>query len=294
MKTISFIGNSEGPKKLLDIFKKMTPGSKGAWGNLQAIDNYDSDYYAIIDYLPSELKSTIDENKCIFIGAHPETMHAYRNLDKVKCFKAIDIGKERGFLEWWIKYDYDYLSNLQPISKSKNLACIMSDSNSQFYHTARREHLERFCNKYSQEVDVYGRLNPWGSIITSYKGACGSANPSATNNDLMSGKEQVYETYRYALEYDCPGIHYMSERVADAFLLWAMPIYWGGLGAEKYLPEDSFIKLDITGDGSDFINKLNEETYQKALPAIAKARNIILNEWQIFPMAHKAIFGTYK
>lgn len=300
MKKIAFVGNSEPPKRLLEIFRKFTPNKSGIWGQLQGVDNYkDADYFGVIDWLPSEIRNQVDENKCIFLGAHPETMHAYKDMSNYKGLKMYDCKNSFGFGEWWIKYDYDYLINLQPIQKTKSLTSIVSDANSQEYHRKRREYLERFCNKYSSKIDLYGRIKPWGSLINCYKGACGSLDPRGSaatggQNDHMSGKENVYETYNFAIEFDATGKHYFSERVFDCLLLWCMPIYWGGENLHLYIPKESFMYLDINGDGSDFINKLDKNLYEKSLPYIAEARNLLLNKYHIWARCHEAIFGVSK
>lgn len=300
MTKIAFIGNSETPKKLLEIFRKMTPESKGVWGQIIGVDNYaEADYFAVIDCLPRNL--SIDESKCIFLGAHPETMQAYHNQDSFKGFRMLDIAKGPGFNEWWLNLDYTYLSNLQPMQKTKELCCIMSDANSQFYHKSRREHLTRFVenNAANIEFNLYGRINPFTEKMnTYYRGACGSYDPrgaaTAEGNDHMSGKEHVLAEHKYVLEYDCTGEHYISERVYDDLLMWALPIYWGGKGVEKYLPKFSYENLDINGDGKDIIDFIKTDTYARALPDIAKARDILLNQLQLWPTVHKAIFGEYK
>ncbi len=295
MKKLAFIGNSEPPEKLLEIFRKFTPGNSGVWKNLQGVDNYkDADYFAVIDYLPPSVQ--VDESKCIFLGAHPETMQAYRNMDSYKGLKMYDARKTFGFGEWWIKYDYDYLSKLQPPAKTKNLACIVSDANTQPYHKKRRDFLERFCDKHGDKIDVYGRITPWGSIKNSYKGACGSLDPrgaAATGgNDHMSGKESVYEQYKYVIEFDATGKYYFSERVFDSLLLWAMPFYWGGENLHDFIPYDSFRYLNIDGDGQDVLLFLSDPLlYEKSLPDIAQARNVLLNRYHIWARTHEAIFG---
>lgn len=297
MVKIAFIGNSEPPDRLLAIFKKMTPNSSGIWGQIEGVDAYDkADYYVVIDYLPSDLKKVIPEEKCIFLGAHPETMCAYHSQVKYKGFRNIDIAYQAGFCEWWINLDYTYLSNLQPMIKTKQLASIMSDANSQFYHKARRDHLERFVNDNAHKVEfnLHGRVVPYTEKMKQYyRGVCGSYNPSGGENDHMSGKEKVLAEHKYILEYDCTGEHYISERVFDDLLMWCLPIYWGGKGAEKYLPKESVFQLDIKGNGSDFVDLLNGDLYERSLPAIAQARNILLNELQLWPTIHKAIFGVY-
>lgn len=301
MDTISFIGNNEPPDRLLEIFKKMTPNRSGIWGNLKGEPHYDTKYHCVIDYLPYELKGIIPEDKCIFLGAHPETMSAYHSQAKYKGFKNLDIANGVGFCEWWINLDYTYLSNLKPMKKTKQLACIMSDANSQFYHKTRRDHLARFINDNVEKVEfnLHGRVVPYTEKMKKYyRGVCGSYDPSGAfssgGNDHMTGKEQVLSEHKYILEYDCTGEHYMSERLFDDLLLFCLPIYFGGKGAQKYLPKESVFQLDITGNGSDFIDLLNSNLYEKSLPAIIEARNKILNELNLWATIHKAIFGVYK
>ena len=302
MTKIAFIGNSEPPDRLLAIFRKMTPNSSGIWGQLEGVDAYEkADLYVVIDYLPNDLKGVIPEGKCVFIGAHPETMCAYHSQVKYKGFKMLDIANGPGFCEWWLNLDYTYLSNLQPPTKVKELACVMSDADSQFYHKARREHLAKFVLENASKIgfNLYGRITPFTEPMKQYyRGPCGSNNPSGAfssgGNDHMSGKEEVLRDHKYTLEYDCTGEHYISERFFDDLLLWSRPIYWGGKGAEKYLPENSFDKLNIAGDGSDVIEFIKNNTYEKYLPEMKEARRILLNELNLWPRIHKGIFGVCK
>lgn len=296
MKKIAFIGNSEPPAKLLDLFKKMTPGCSGEWGELKGVDNYkDADYFGVIDYLPSGLG--IDESKCVFLGAHPPGMQAYKDMSNYKGLKMYDCKNTFGFGEWWLKYDYDYISNLKPMEKANQLGCIMSNADSQPYHKARLNWLRFFVDNNLDTFNLYGRIIPFTDNMKKYyRGVCGSYDPrgAATSggNDHMSGKEEVYETHKYMIEFDAPGEFYFSERVFDCLFLWAVPVYWGCRNLNNFLPEKSFISLDITGDGSDFISL--KDNYEERLPAITQARELLLNEYQLWPRIHQAIFGKCK
>lgn len=294
MKKLAFIGNSEPPSVLLELFRKMTPKRSGIWKNLQGVDNYaDADYFAVIDWLPPHLG--IDESKCIFLGAHPETMQAYRDMSGYKGLKMYDCKYTFGFGEWWIKYDYDYLSNLKPeMSKSKKLGAIVSNANSQAYHKKRLTWLEEFT-KSNIDFNLYGRIIPTSpNMLKYYRGPCGSMDArgavSANGNDHMSGKEQVYENHEYMIEFDATGENYFSERIFDCLLLWSVPIYWGGSNLHKYIPSKSFIYLDIDKYNLDMLN-FEDEGYLNRLPYIAQARNLLLNKYQIWPRVHEAIFG---
>jgi len=293
MKKLAFIGNSEQPQKLLDTFRKMTPGRSGVWGNLVGTGNLDeADCYAVIDKLTSDY-SHIPENKCVFLGAHPETLKYYQDMDGFNALAKFDCKHTLGFLEWWITYDYDYLSKLQPMPKTKLLGTIVSNSSSDDSHRVRREFLERMCSQNPGILDIYGRIRPFGSLVSHYKGACGQYSVQHAG-DYWSGKEPVYEQYKYMLEFDNVGEHYFSERILDCMLLWAMPIYWGGRGVHKVLPATSFKYLDINGHGDDVRNIINSRFYEEHLPELSEARHILLNEVQVWPKVHKAIFGTFR
>lgn len=290
---ICFLGNSETPTNLLKIFSKMTPQRSGKWGQLEGIGNIDeADYFVTVDRIPRELRDKIPENKTIFLGAHPETSNGYQDMNSFNAFAKFDCKKEVGFLEWWINYDYDYLSNLKPMVKTKLLGTIVSDANTVKSHNLRRQYLERFCNMYPNQLDIYGRIIAWGSLVSHYKGVCGQTNKAI--GDYWSGKETVYEQYKYMLEFDSIGKYYFSERVLDCMLLWAMPIYWGGLNVHLVLPENSFRYFNIDGNGEDIIDIINSNFYEEHLDDLAKARNILLNEQQLWAKIHKAIFGAYK
>lgn len=302
MKNIAFIGNSEGPAKLLDIFRKMTIESKGIWGQLKGVDNYkDAHFYGVIDYLPNDVRNEVDESKCIFLGAHPETMSAFHSQDNYRGFKMCDISKGLGFNEYWINLNYSELKELKPMNKTKQLACIMSDANSQFYHIARRDHLARFVENNASKIEfnLHGRLVPFTNKMKEYyRGACGSYDPrgaaSSGGNDHMVGKEQVLFEHKYILEYDATGEFYQSERFFDDLLMWCLPLYFGGNGPKHFLPRESFCNLNINGDGTDIIEWIKEDKYEQSLPFITEARDILLDKMQLWPKLHYEIFGTYK
>ena len=299
-KKIAFIGNSEPPEKLLELFRKFTPGKSGIWGQLKGVNNYqDADYFGVIDYIPDNIRNQIDETRCIFLGAHPETMQAYRDMSNYKGIKMYDLKHAFGYGEWWLKYDYDYLMKLSPNPKLKLLGAIVSDANTQEYHKKRREFLERFTNRNDIEFDLYGRIRPFTENMKKYyRGVCGSLDArgaaSANGNDHMSGKEEIYNKYKYMIEFDATGKNYFSERVFDCLLMWSMPIYYGGYNLDKYLPKECFVQLDINGNGDDIIKIINSGIYEKSLPYIAKARQLLLNKYHIFARCHDAIFGEQK
>lgn len=307
MKKLAFVGNGEPPSKLLEIFKKLTPGESGVWGELQGIDNYeDADYFMVIDCIPQGLRKQVDETKCVFLGAHPKSLHGYRDMSTYKGIAMFDADKRVGFIESWNNCTYDYLKALQPPKKTKKLICIMSDSASDISHTIRRNWLKKFTDKISTmpEIDfeLWGRINPFTPNMKKYyKGTCGSYDPRGASasggNDHMSGKEPVLMEAKYVLDFDniSKSGAYFSERIFDDITLWAMPIYYNGGGMlHTYIGENSFRYLNIDGDGSDVIEIINSSFYEDNIESLAKARQILLDELQLWPRTHMGIFGRCK
>lgn len=306
MINIAFIGNSEPPETLLKLFRKQTPGSSGIWGKLRGVDNYkDAEFFAVIDYLPNHLHDKIDKNKCVFLGAHPESMSAYRNMDNYTCLAKYDCKNTFGFGEWWLKYDYDYLMSLKPPNKTKKLCAIVSNAESHEYHKARKAWLRRFTDllmdekKSKEDFNLYGRIIPdTENTKYFYHGPLGSSDSrgaaSSGGNDHMSGKEEILIEHKYIVEFDAVGDNYFSERVFDDMLLWCLPIYWGGRGLHKYLPKHSFANFNIDGSGLDVAMLSNTNFYEENLDCLSKARQILLNELQLWPRVHFAILGVCK
>lgn len=316
MKNLAFIGNSEPPHKLLEIWRKMTPGRSGCWGQLRGVGNYqEADYFGVIDYLPPELKDF--ESRCVFLGAHPpESHYSYRDMRNYKGIKMYDCVHTVGFLEWWLDKDYDFLTNLQPNCRNSPLCAIVSNAETQSYHHKRRAFLDRFCNPngglakrqteteehYKKEgdrlaynwFDLYGRIQPWGGLTRFYRGHCGNLDHRAVT-DHMVGKEEVYRTHCYAIEFDAIGEHYFSERVLDCLLMWCYPIYWGGRSLANYIPKETFSYLNIDGSGEEVLEISKDSSiWSRSIPFMTEARRILLNELQLWPRIHHAIFGTYQ
>jgi hypothetical protein len=299
---IAFIGNSEPADYLLKLFSKFTPKQSGTWGKLVGVDSYDkADVFAVIDYLPNHLKNKINEKNTIYLGAHPPEMSAYHDMSNYKCLAKFDCKYTLGFLEYWLSYDYDYLSALKPNIKNWKLCSIVSNARTQSYHTKRIDFLKRFTTKLrstNEEFHLFGRIVPdTEDMKYYYRGVRGESDArgfATSGKDHMYGKEEVYSLHKYALEFDAfSNGGYFSERVADSLLMWSMPIYWGGQNVHKVLPENSFRYLNIDASGEDVLEIINSDFYEKNLDAVAEARNIILNQELIWPKCHKVIYGVH-
>jgi hypothetical protein len=106
----------------------------------------------------------------------------------------------------------------------------------------------------------------------------------------------VLAPYRFSLAIEnSVGPHLWTEKVADCFLAWTVPLYFGCTNLEQYFPEDSFLRVDADNPAAvrATLEKLRESNeWERRLPALEVARRRILGEYQIFPWLARAI-NTY-
>lgn len=93
--------------------------------------------------------------------------------------------------------------------------------------------------------------------------------------------------YKYSIaieNYSCND--YWTEKIADCFLSWTLPIYWGAKNILSYFPERSIILIDPS-DPKSALKKIRHaiesDYYHENLDALAEARDLVLNKYQLFP-----------
>ena len=111
----------------------------------------------------------------------------------------------------------------------------------------------------------------------------------------INNKYEGLGAYRYslAIENYCQP-HYWTEKVADCFLSWTMPIYYGCTNLSDYFPEESFMQIDIDDPG--VINQIksivSSDLFLRNRDAVAEARRLVLDKYQIFPFLDNMIKAT--
>ncbi|AOY80301.2 glycosyltransferase family 10 [Moorena producens JHB] len=165
-------------------------------------------------------------------------------------------------LPWHINQDYDFLTSFKAPEKTQQLSWITSGLRVLKGHRVRMYFLEQIQGKL--DFDLWGRdFNPiddkWDGLVS----------------------------YRYSLaieNYSNP--LYWSEKLADCYLAWCMPIYYGCTRITDYFPAESLIQIDINQPDAA-VEKIKEaiasNAWQQNLDAIAYARELILKRYQLFP-----------
>lgn len=78
--------------------------------------------------------------------------------------------------------------------------------------------------------------------------------------------------------------HHWTEKIADAFLGFSVPFYYGCTNLAEYFPADSFIPIDLSdfkGAVQTIKQNLTYENYMRRLPAVCEARRLVLEKYNL-------------
>jgi hypothetical protein len=172
-------------------------------------------------------------------------------------------------IPWHVNRTFDQLTSCPIPGKVKGLSWVIGDA-----------------------MDLPGHLRRW-SFLEAIRRAGLSIDVFGKKIQYIEDKWDGLAPYRYSLAIENnSGPDMWTEKLADCFLTWTLPFYYGCTNLEDYFPKESFIRIDITQPEAS-LEKIRavmaEEVWEKHLPALEEARNLILHHYQIFPHLSKLI-----
>ncbi|KYC45386.1 MAG: Glycosyltransferase family 10 (fucosyltransferase) [Candidatus Methanofastidiosum methylothiophilum] len=275
---------------------RQTPNEKGIWDNVQFFINDDSikepDYWIVYNGLKKEEKAFCPKDNVILITGEPPTIANY-NIKFIKQFNRIitchrDM-QHKNKIYWqqalpWhigqritefidfnnckieITKNYDQLKNKNIESKDKTKICSVISSNKNFIqgHRDRNQFVEILKNHFEDKIDIYGR---------GFK--------------EIEDKWDAIAPYKYHIVIENSSFNdYWTEKLADAFLAEAYPIYYGAENIDSYFSKNSLTKIDIHSPEKaiKIIEKvIQEDYYNKYKNEIRESKQKILDEYNLFP-----------
>jgi hypothetical protein len=252
---------------------RQTPGRKGFWQDFQFSEQpvLECDYAVILNYVPKPVSVLCPPEHIWTIMQEPPNSE-YQKMHQGKAGEARVFTQDtslvgaryiysHGALPWHVERDYDFLKKCPPPDKPRTLSWVTSSLKVFQGHRDRMDFLDKISNQI--EFDL------WGRGFTPI-------------NDKWDG----LAPYRYSLAVEnYRGPYYWTEKIADCFLSWTMPIYYGCTNLEDYFPKDSNIRIDIHDpDAVDRVREgISSDQWLRQRDAIAEARNLVLDKHQLFP-----------
>lgn len=285
MNKIYFASNwGQSSKQITDFYKRQSPLEKGIWGSIKAVDNInDCEFVIVLD----DTQENIPQNKkIIFLGREPDHVlsrevskkwekHSYNFLHHEfnNCWLA---------QTWWVDMNYETLNNTPP-QKTKNLSIIDSGKISVNGHRDRLNAIHTFLNNYPYDVDLYGNI----TANQQYQNT-----PYCKNPLPHKDKKQGLMDYRYSLVIENGQTdYYFSEKISDSIMCWTTPIYFGCRNIHKFLPEGSYINIDINNPNfpHEIMEIINSKHHEDNMDKLIEARLLIMNKYNMWPTIEKAI-----
>jgi len=268
---------------------RQTPGSRGVWGDCEFFINEEvkeCDYWVVYEGLNREEHTRCSPQNTIIITGEPPSIKDYNHRFLAQFGKVITchanlnhphviLGQQS---QPWhagivrtpernnvIKLDYDNFLNIDYNQKNKLISVVCSMKLVTMGHRQRLRFVEHLRKHFKEKLDIFGRgFNP------------------------IPDKWDAIYPYKYHIALENSSIpDYWTEKLSDAFLGLAYPIYYGCSNISSYFPSKSFSSIDI--DDPDHaisvIEKLIENgTYEKSIKYILESKSLVLNRYNLFPM----------
>jgi hypothetical protein len=257
-----------------DIFRQ-TPGTSGVWNDLRFTleDVERCDFVIVLNKAPEDTAVVCPPRHIWAImqepyisGVHDWMVTGHESFGRVFTHHVISDDKKyvRHFpmLPWHVGRSYDELMAMDVPQKEMMISWITSNKTSFPGHKKRMDFLEHIRNS-DLGVAVFG------------KGI-------AYIEDKWSG----LAPFRYSLAIENSNSpDYWTEKLADCFLSYTLPLYYGCPNLETYFPEESFIRIDIMKP-EEAVAKVRDAIengeWEKRLEAIREARDLVLNRYNFF------------
>ena len=285
-----FWNSSDDARKVLS---KQVPNEEYTWGSITAVtEDDDPDYYVLFQEDTKHTRNIPAEKK-IFLQREPV------DVQSVKSFKE----KNNGYLQmydtsyqfskWWVDQSYDELAAAKFPVKSRMINAVLSNKRGLEGHKLRSDFVLDYMQKYPNELDLFGSLSKTYKMLLRIRKIPGLEKIYSLYLRLPFVKVFVdFDKFTVTLPYSYSFVaensqhdNYFTEKIVDAYLSWSMPIYWGCPNIGKYFPEDSYHTIDIHHpDALERMHTIcNTPLTQKNIEAIAEARKLILDKYNLWP-----------
>jgi hypothetical protein len=257
---------------------RQTPNNSFQWDGITFTEDdvQECDYLIILDYPKSDFTIKVNPKNILHIALEPANeISKYRQFGNKKAaviFNQIiqkdNFVKSQPALPWHLDKDYDYFKKLIPsdLQKQNEIAWVTSNQRNSVQHNQRMNFLDRISNL--DFMKIYGR-----------------------GIQSIDSKWEIMKNAKFAIAYEnFVNDFNWTEKIADCFLSYTVPIYYGCTSISNYFPEESYIQLDPKDKHIDlFLSEIvKSNLWEEKLDAIKISRELILDSYQIFPFfAHQ-------
>ncbi|HMG93397.1 MAG TPA: glycosyltransferase family 10 [Chryseolinea sp.] len=261
-----------------ETFFLQTPNGNSRWGDIEYTQDKvaDCDYLIVLQRPPYDIKVKCPAGNAWLIMQEPPVDYfrfynkSIKYFDKVfTYYKDISHSNFKSLqpvLPWHVLRSYDELTGISrnDLHQKKDEVVWITSKRNSFPGQKARMLLKDHLVRKGFSFHLFG--NGFQRIDDKFLGLFPNKYSIAVEN--------------YSTE------NYWTEKLADSFLSWCLPFYWGAPNAEDYFPEKSFIRIDVNKPSQALkimSDAIKNKEWERRLDAIEEARNLILNKYQFFP-----------
>jgi len=259
--------------------RRQTPGGTGCWGDLEITFDpvRECDLLLVLNSPNRDIRVRCPVgNRWLFSQESPVDMYrwhrdSFRHFDRVFTFwddvSDAVVVHEQTALPWHVGRTYDEL-HAQTLDEARGykrdaVSWVTSSATHKPGHKLRmafKDHLvsQRF------PFDLFGR-----------------------GFEPIADKFDGLYPYKYSFAIENHGCNdYWTEKIADCFLSWTMPIYWGAPNILDYFPAEAMILVDPADPEAALATvraALAADRWQQHAAALGEARRRVLERYQLFP-----------
>jgi len=267
-----------------EFFRRQTPGRRGEWDGIRFnVQDPTEPIHAWFVYEGLSAPETVlcPPGNTVLITGEPISVRRYHPAFLAQFARVVTsqqqihhpgrILRQQG-LGWHIGTNrdgtapfkgYDEFKAIGPPIKTAGLALICSTRTLTSEHVQRVTFARRLANHFGDRVDVFG----------------GGLRP-------IPDKWNGTAPYRYSIVLENSSHdHYWTEKLADAYLGWSFPFYWGCPNLAEYFPEGSYCHIDrndLAGSIERIERAMANNLYETSLEQLAVARERVLDRYNLY------------
>jgi len=83
--------------------------------------------------------------------------------------------------------------------------------------------------------------------------------------------------------------NYWTEKLADAYLSWCVPIYWGCPNLNDYFSDETYRLIDLNARMAEINEMIKEPIDSGMIERLSVERQKILNEYNLWEVVRKQV-----
>ena len=270
-------------------YRTYSENNDGKWKNLQSIDDVTKADYLIIYNTPTMFINFPPEQTLFFTGEPDEFNFTKHMWDWIH--PSCHIYK-RPINHWHSFIGYPEFKKMVFPDKTKDLSWVTTShgdkntpKNIQITEGQRLRmlFLDKFLEKHPNKMYLYGR-NLRDYFSRQDFRFCGG--------ELTDAWDGVRD-FRYSLAFETSWQEGYFCKLYDPILAGCMPIYWGCPDLERYLPKNSFIRVDLRKDLDSVCNEVVEivksDFREQNLDELEAAKELLLDTWNMWEIFYQEI-----